>query len=96
MKAYLSLATVILAGLGVVGLLPAASSVTMFAAPGSSAKPELWVMFASVSSFPFVCLTAILLAWDSYRKSKPQLARLATMLPALNLFGFAVATLMAN
>ncbi|MHC2067751.1 hypothetical protein ACYFX5_09785 [Bremerella sp. T1] len=96
MRLYLSLMTVFLLGVALLGAWPALFSVMIFDAPGSAAKPELWMLFLSVFSLPAVCVFAVVMAWKFYKEGNWPLARGAILLPTINLLGLAVAVLISH
>ena len=83
--------SVIYALLGLVGSVPAMMSPMMFDSPGSTQNPFTLALFASVISFPIVCLVGIVGAWTLYGKDRPGWARLFIHLPLINFAVLAIA-----
>ena len=82
--------SVIYALLGLVGSVPAIMSPMMFDAPGSTQSPLTIALFATVVSFPVVCLAGIVGAWILYAKDRPGWARVFIHLPLVNLAVLAI------
>ena len=71
--------------LGLLGVLPALFSVTMFDAPGSERNPATRLLFWSICTFPAVCLLAVVLAWVLYLGWAHAAANVLVHLPLVNL-----------
>ena len=69
---------------GAVGIVPALMSPMMFDAPGSTDNPVVWVLFASVGTFPIACLVAVVSAWILHLVGLRRAAKWAMGLPLLN------------
>jgi len=82
------------------GLLMAMMSPMMFDAPGSESNPRVVAMFASVVSFPILCLVSILATWLTWRftRDSPAAARrrwtlFVAALPLLSVVAFGIAAI---
>ena len=78
-------ATVAWALLGLASVIPAMFSVMMFDAPGSTSNLPTIALVASLMSFPFACVIALVEAWGSYRREDYSRARCWAGLPLINL-----------
>ena len=59
--------TIVFGVAGLLGLLPALTSVFLFDAPGSEKNPVTILLFCAAITFPIVCLISIILSWSGRR-----------------------------
>lgn len=85
MKIQLIILSIVVGLVGLAGLFPAAFSVMMFDAPGSSSNPATITLFLSVATFPIVCLASIIAAWSFYSSQQMEVAGWVILSPALNI-----------
>jgi hypothetical protein len=88
---YLQLATVV----WTVGGAPIALFIPCFLAfafdaPGTDSDPEALTFFASVVSFPVVCVVAVGGSWTLYKRGETKAACLLTSLPLVNVIAFTI------
>ena len=76
--------TVLSAGTGLIGILPALFAPMMLAAPGSHRNPATLALFFSVITFPLACLVAIVSSWWLYAVQDLSAACWASLLPFAN------------
>ena len=91
MKWYLAIMSVVVTLLGMASVMPAALSVMVFDAPGSTSNPATIALFIAVASCPFVCMGAVVGAWALYAASHSKLSAIVIWAPALNLAAAAIA-----
>lgn len=85
MQIWLIVATVLLSIATVAGILPALMSPMMFDAPGSMENRAIVTSAICVATFPIVCAVAIGLLWLLYTHQQYSAARIASLLPLINL-----------
>jgi O-antigen/teichoic acid export membrane protein len=81
----LIITTVVFGLAGVLGLLPALTSVFLFDAPGSEKNPATIVLFFSALTLPIACLISIVLSWVFYARERFRSACYISFLPVVNL-----------
>jgi hypothetical protein len=91
MKTYLIIMTIVFGTTGALSLLPAALSVMMFDAPGSTSNPATIIAFLSVFTLPVTCGIGIGFAWMALGKERFRFARWIIWLPILNVLMLLIA-----
>jgi hypothetical protein len=78
---------------GLLGLLPALTSIFLFDAPGSEKNPATILLFCAALTLPIACLISIILSWTLYARKHFAGACYTSFLPAVNLVCGAAALL---
>ena len=83
-RTFLIILTVIFSLGGLLGILPAITSVFLFDSPGSEKNPATIILFANALTFPLACLTSIVASWVLYAVKRYTLAFIIALLPLVN------------
>ena len=87
-RTFLIIATVIFSLGGLLGVLPAITSVFLFDAPGSESNAATVVLFVNALTFPLACLVSVVASWVLYAVKRYTLACVLALLPLVNvIFG---------
>jgi hypothetical protein len=83
-RTFLIVTTVIFSLGGLLGILPAITSVFLFDSPGSEKNPATIILFANALTFPLACLTSVVVSWVLYAAKRYTLAVVLAFLPLVN------------
>ena len=94
MNRQLSIMSVLVVAMGILAIPFALLAGMTFDAPGAIESPRVWIAFAIMTLYPFLCFGAVKLAWYFERQGKRNAATRVIWVPVLIIMSIAALTVL--